>query len=126
MTALCRFAHCQPELASLPVWLFGVAQNCLREYQRRHLSPGPLPLEVSDSQRLPEWQLISAERARALHAAIRRLRADQRDALALPYFGRLRTSEVAAVLGKSNAAVMMLVQRGVKSLRDRLTMEGWQ
>src|SRR5690348_2782141 len=44
MTALCRLAQYQPERASLPVWLFGVAQNCLREYRRRRVSAGPLPL----------------------------------------------------------------------------------
>jgi RNA polymerase sigma-70 factor (ECF subfamily) len=126
MTALCRFAQYQPELASLPVWLFGVAHNCLREHRRRRVSAGPLPLEILDSQPLPESQLIAAERAEALHGAIRRLPAAQRDALALRYFGELRTSEVAAVLGKTPDAVKMLVHRAVKGLRDRLTMEDWQ
>jgi len=126
MTALCSYAQYQPDRATLPVWLFGVARNRLREYRRRRVSTGPLPLEVLDSEPLPEWQLISAERAEALHRAIRGLPPDQRDALALRYFGELRIGEVAAVLGKSPAAVKMLVQRAVKGLHDRLTMEGWQ
>lgn len=44
---------------------------------------GAVAMDVLDSQPLPEWQVLSAERAQALQGAIRRLPLDQREALAL-------------------------------------------
>lgn len=126
ITALRRFAQYQPELGSLPAWLFGVAYNCMRDHRRRSRSVEALPLEVPDPRPQPDRHLLAAERAAALHAAMGKLSADQRDALALRYFGELRTSEVAAVLGRSDAAVKMLVHRAVMTLRDLLDREGWR
>jgi RNA polymerase sigma-70 factor, ECF subfamily len=124
-TALCHFAQYQPEAGSLPAWLFGVAHNCLRQHRRSRPWVEQLPLELLDPQPLPEWQLLSAERAVALHHAIKELPADQRDALALRFFAGLRTSDVAAVLGKSDGAIKMLVHRAVVALRHCSTWEGW-
>jgi RNA polymerase sigma-70 factor, ECF subfamily len=125
-TALMRFAHYRREQGSLPAWLFGVAHNCLREHRRRLRPSEPLLVEIPDSRPLPERQLLSAEGAEALHRAVRRLPAEQRDALALRFFGGLRTADVAAVLGKSDAAVKMLVHRAVAALRDCSTQEDWR
>jgi RNA polymerase sigma-70 factor (ECF subfamily) len=124
-TALRRFAHYRPGQGTLPAWLFGVAHNCLREHRRRPSPVVPLPPDLLDPQPLPDGQLLSTERAAALHRAIQGLPADQREALALRFFAGLRTSDVAAVLGKSDGAVKMLVHRAVVALRDCSTEEGW-
>jgi RNA polymerase sigma-70 factor, ECF subfamily len=125
--ALVRFTHYQPELGSLRAWLFGVAYNCLREHRhRRRRSVGQLPMDLLDPQPLPESQVLSNERAAALHRAVRALPAGQRHALTLRFFGGLRTSEVAAVLGRSESAVKMLVQRAVAVLRDCSSLEDWR
>src|SRR5215470_3417770 len=116
--ALCSFAHYQAELGSLRVWLFGIAHNCLRQYRRGRLrSVEPLPPDVLDPYPQPESQLLSSERAAALHRAVRALPVGQRHALTMRYFAGLRTSEVAAVLGRSEGAVKMLVQRAAVRLR---------
>jgi RNA polymerase sigma-70 factor, ECF subfamily len=125
-TALARFAHYQPEQGSLAAWLFGIAHNCLREHRRRSRPVQQLPLELLDPQPLPERQVLSDERAIALRRAIRELPAEQSEALALRFFGGVRTSDVAAVLGKSDGAVKMLVHRAVTALRDCSTLEDWR
>jgi RNA polymerase sigma-70 factor (ECF subfamily) len=125
--ALSRFEQYQPELGSRPAWLFGVAHNCLREHgRRRRQSAEQLPPELLDPQPLPESQLLSAERAASLHRAIRELPAGQRHALTLRFFAGLRASEVAAVLGRSEGAVKMLVRRAVLALRDCSSLEDWR
>ena len=124
--ALDRFAHYQPDKASLSTWLFGVAHNCMREFRHRRRSMDQLPLEILDAQPEPESQLLMTERREALHRAIRDLPARQREALALRFFGELRAGEIATVLDKTEDAVKMLVHRAVKKLRDCATREDWQ
>ncbi len=53
-------------------------------------------------------------------AALRAMAPDQAHALSLRFFGGLSVREVSQVLGKSEAAVKMLVLRGTRSLRERL------
>jgi RNA polymerase sigma-70 factor (ECF subfamily) len=122
--ALSTFAQYEPERGSRPAWLFGVAHHCLQDH-RRHWRAfvGPLPPGLVDPQPLPEFQLVSAERAVALQHAVRGLRVGQRDALMLHFFGGLQFAEVAAALGRSEGAVKMLVQRAVKALRDCSSLE---
>jgi RNA polymerase sigma-70 factor (ECF subfamily) len=122
--ALSTFAQYKPDMGSCPAWLFGVAHHCLRDH-RRHWRAliGPLPLGLVDPQPLPEFQLVSAERAVALQRAIQGLRVGQRDALMLHFFAGLPFVEVAAALGRSEGAVKMLVQRAVKALRDCSSLE---
>jgi RNA polymerase sigma-70 factor (ECF subfamily) len=125
-TAFCRFAQYHPQLGSLPAWLFGIAHNCLRKYWRNKPSVEQLPPEVWDPYPLPECRLLTAERAAALHRAIRRLPADQQEAVALRFFGDLHTKSVAEVLGKSEGAVKMLIYRAVMALRRCSTSEDWR
>jgi RNA polymerase sigma-70 factor, ECF subfamily len=125
-TALASFGRYQTSRGSLAAWLFGVARNCLRDHRRHPHTAERLERELPDWQPLPELQLLSAERAMALHEAIGHLPSDQREALALRFFGELRTRDVAAVLGKSEGAIKMLVRRAVLTLRDRSEREGWR
>ena len=69
---------------------------------------------------------LSAERTLALQRAIKRLPLDQRDALALRFFGGLGVRDVAEILGKSDGAVKMLVHRAVLALRESSEREDWR
>jgi RNA polymerase sigma-70 factor (ECF subfamily) len=75
-------------------------------------SPG-LPTDKAATQRL-ELESISR--------ALRQISTDRAEALILTYFGGLSHSEVAQVLKKSEAAVKMLVSRGLQDLRDRTSL----
>ena len=75
-------------------------------------SPG-LPTDKAASLRL---QVDSVARA------LRQISAERAEALILCYFSGLTSAEAAQVLGKSEAAVKMLVSRGLQDLRERTSL----
>jgi RNA polymerase sigma-70 factor (ECF subfamily) len=103
-------------------WLLGIARHKVINHmqsQRTSVSlaeadqvPSPNPsLEQVVAARLQLEQV-----ARTLHA----LAPDRAEALALRIFGGLGVAEVGDVMGKSEAAVKMLVHRAVSDLHERL------
>jgi len=54
--------------------------------------------------------------------AVKSLSPDRAEALILCYFSGLTTAEAAQTLGKSEAAVKMLVSRGLQDLRERTSL----
>jgi RNA polymerase sigma-70 factor (ECF subfamily) len=103
-------------------WLFGIARHKLADHYRRRRPevplddaeelhyPDPSPEEVVDAR----LQLARVSRA------LRSLDAQQAEALALRLFGGLDAAEVGQAMGKSQAAVKMLVHRGLRKLQERL------
>ena len=124
--ALASYRRYDPARGSATGWLFGIARNCLRDHRRRPHPSDRLQADVPDRLPLPETQLLSSERVHAIHKSIQQLPPDQRDALALRFFGELRTAEIAHVLGKTDGAVKMLIHRAIVTLRERSTREDWQ
>ena len=112
--------------ASVTAWLFGIARNCPRDHRRRNRRSEPLHPDLPDSQPLPETLWLSAGRTLALQRAIQRLPLDQRDALALRFFGGLGVRDVAEILGKSDGAVKMLVRRAVLAPGESSEREDWR
>jgi RNA polymerase sigma-70 factor (ECF subfamily) len=107
---------------SFKAWLFGIASHKLADHYRRRRdelsldeaedlhSPLPLPDEAAHNQlemrRVARvLKLISPERA---------------EALVLCLFGGLSLKDAARTVGKSEAAVKMLVHRGLCDLQERL------
>jgi RNA polymerase sigma-70 factor (ECF subfamily) len=124
--ALANFERYQTRRGTFAAWLFGIAHNCLRDHRRSLRNAERLGPEFPDRQPLPEMQLLSAERTAAIQDAIQRLPPDQREALALRFFGGLRTGDVATVLGKSEGAIKMLMHRALATLRERSKREDWR
>lgn len=103
-------------------WLVGIAYHKVSDWRRKrqltvaltlveeHADPAPLPDELFFQQ----WQRAALEQA--LHT----LTPERAEAIALRFFGELSNAEVAAVMGKQEAAVKMLVHRGLYELRLRL------
>jgi RNA polymerase sigma-70 factor (ECF subfamily) len=54
--------------------------------------------------------------------ALRQLSPDRAESLILIYFGGLNAAEAGRVLGKSEAAVKMLLSRGLRDLRERTSL----
>jgi DNA-directed RNA polymerase specialized sigma24 family protein len=75
-------------------------------------SPG-LPTDKAATQRL---QLESVSRA------LRQISPDRAEAITLTYFGGLSNLEAARILNKSEAAVKMLISRGLQDLRERTSL----
>jgi DNA-directed RNA polymerase specialized sigma24 family protein len=58
----------------------------------------------------------------AVARALRQISLDRAEALILTYFGGLSHAEAGRVLQKSEAAVKMLVSRGLQDLRERTSL----
>lgn len=75
-------------------------------------SPG-LPTDKAAAQRL---QLESVSHA------LQQISADRAEAISLTYFGGLSNLEAARILNRSEAAVKMLISRGLQDLRERTSL----
>jgi RNA polymerase sigma-70 factor (ECF subfamily) len=108
------------EQGNFASWLFSIARHTLRDYQRGlrpQIDMEEIAPMLSDNAPQPEAQALQTEQNSTLRRLIQQLPADQQEALALRFFGELRTAEVAAVLGRSEGAIKMLVHRAVSTLR---------
>ena len=105
-------------------WLMGIAsRKRLRYFRENRLevpldaalqipTPG-LPTDKSAYQRLQLDQILGA---------LKHLSQDRAEALILCFFSELSFTEAGLVLGKSEAAVKMLISRGLQDLRTRTSL----
>jgi RNA polymerase sigma-70 factor (ECF subfamily) len=109
---------------SFAAWILGIAsRKRLMFFRRNKLEvplnaaiqcPSPdLPTDKAAAQRL---QLESISRA------LRQISPERAEALILTYFGGLSHAEAGRVLNKSEAALKMLVSRGLQDLRERTSL----
>jgi RNA polymerase sigma-70 factor (ECF subfamily) len=107
---------------TVAAWLFGIARRQLALYWRGQRPI--LPLDAADHLPCPDPPLdqVVEERLRLERVArgLRGIAPERAEALALRIFGGLSAVEVGALLGKSEAAVKMLVHRAVGDLQARL------
>jgi RNA polymerase sigma-70 factor (ECF subfamily) len=114
------------EAGSFAAWLMGIASKKKLMYFRRngakpevsldealHYPSPDLPTDKAVTQRL---QLESVSRA------LRQISMDRAEAITLSYFAGLNNSEVSRVMNKSEAAVKMLISRGLQDLRERTSL----
>jgi RNA polymerase sigma-70 factor (ECF subfamily) len=109
---------------SFSAWLFGIASHKLVDHYRR--SRTELPLEEVEDYHSPiplpeEAALQHLELARVVRV-LRLISPERAEALVLCIFGGLSLAEAAQVVGKSEAAVKMLVHRGIYDLQERLAI----
>ena len=111
---------------SFAAWLMGIASRkrlmfFRRNGTRRELSldealhyPSPnLPTDKEAARRL---ELESVSRA------LKQIAPDRAEALVLAYFGGLTNLEIGRILNRSEAAVKMLISRGLQDLRERTSL----
>jgi RNA polymerase sigma-70 factor (ECF subfamily) len=115
------------DASTFRVWLFRIARNAVAN-QRRSARRRPVaPLE--DAALLPdpldlEAGVTAQDGARAAWAAIARLPEDRRQALLLRFVDEMTTAEIAAILGRSEGAVRVLLHRGLRAVeRDLRALE---
>jgi RNA polymerase sigma-70 factor (ECF subfamily) len=103
-------------------WLFGVARHKLADHYRSNRPH--LPLEdaanLPDGNALPEQAVAARLDIQRVAAALAALAPERADALALRFFAGLSAAEIARLLDKTEAAVKMLVHRGLQDLQARL------
>ncbi|MGI8689903.1 MAG: RNA polymerase sigma factor [Thermomicrobiales bacterium] len=127
--AFASLDHFDRTRGTAAAWLFGIARHTLRDFRRRQRPMSdvtvlePAPADIAPS---PEMQQIRAEQAQLLHSRVRQLPPAQREALTLRYFGGLHIAEIAAVLGRSEGAINLLLHRACTTLRNHYRQEAEQ
>ena len=108
---------------SFAAWILGIASKKRLMFFRAGRAeipldavPLPSPSLPTDKAALQHLQLESVSRA------LRQISPDRAEALILTYFSGLSHAETARVLNKSEAAVKMLVSRGLQDLRERTSL----
>jgi RNA polymerase sigma factor (sigma-70 family) len=105
-------------------WLHRVARNLVIDWARRSrrtwTSPGPSAHETDDG---PEGIVLDLERDSELHEALAHLPSDARRALLLSGAGYPST-DIAAMIGRSNGATRTLLCRARQQARVLLTAGG--
>ena len=105
-------------------WLIGIASHKRARFFRRskpevpldaalHIPTPSLPTDKAASRRIQMEQVLSA---------LRTISRDRAEAIILCFFSGLNFLEAALVLGKSEAAVKMLISRGLHDLRTRTSL----
>lgn len=109
---------------SLCGWLFGIARHKVADHYRRRRND--VPLESAEVLRHPDpspEETVDAHlRLTQVSGALGTLSPEQAEALTLRVFGELSAAEVGRIMGKSEVAVRMLVYRGLRRLRGKLTL----
>jgi RNA polymerase sigma-70 factor (ECF subfamily) len=107
-------------------WLLAIARNKAADALRSRSST--LSLEAADALASPQPspdQVVEARlRLDAVARALRSIAPERAEALALRVVGGLSAAEAGVVMGKSEAAVKMLVSRAIHDLRERLAFTG--
>jgi RNA polymerase sigma-70 factor (ECF subfamily) len=109
---------------SFAAWIMGIAARKKALFFRRRKPEAPLEAALhvptpglpTDKAALQRLQLESVSRA------LKQISPDRGEALVLFYFGGLTGLEVSRVTGKSEAAVKMLLARGLQDLRERTSL----
>ncbi len=109
---------------SFAAWLFGIASHKLADHYRRQRPDLPLELAetVHSPNPLPEDAAVQRLEMRRVTRVLRLLTPERAEAVVLVLFGGLSMTEAAQTLGKSEAAVKMLVHRGLSELKERLAV----
>jgi len=109
---------------SFAAWIMGIASRKRALFFRGskpevpldsalHVPTPSLPTDKAAARRLQMDQV---------HRALRQISPERAEALILCFFGGLNAAEAGRVLGKSEAAVKMLISRGLNDLRTRTSL----
>lgn len=112
--------------APFAAWLFRIARNAAINFHRsrrrqRWIIPWSLVPEASMAgpEQEIEAQVLREEALERLHDSVAALNAEKRDLLALRFAAGLTVREIAAVVGKSEAAVKKSLARTMQTLKEQ-------
>jgi RNA polymerase sigma-70 factor (ECF subfamily) len=109
---------------SFAAWILGIASRKRLMFYRRNRPEVPLDTTFPYSSLEVPTDQAAAQRLRleSISRALRQISPNRSEALILIYFGGLSHAEAGRVLKKSEAAVKMLVSRGLQDLRERTSL----
>lgn len=109
--------------ATFKTYLNHIALNLIKDFWRKK-ERSPVIVDIADVRETetgdeqPDEQAIRQERREALARLLQELPEDQRQAVQLRIIAGLPIRDAALAMGKSEAAIKMLQQRALKSLRS--------
>jgi len=107
-------------------WILGIAARKRLMFFRRSAGKPQVPLDSALHYPSPELPTDKAASQRlqleSVSHALKQISADRAEALILTYFSGLSHAEAARVLNKTEAAIKMLVSRGLQDLRERTSL----
>lgn len=101
-------------------WLFGIVRNAALDELRRRTRAATAELPAPPPAPGPDELVEQAAQREAVHRALLRLGARDRELIALRYHAELSTAELAAVLGVSQTNAGTLLHRAMTKLREAL------
>jgi RNA polymerase sigma-70 factor (ECF subfamily) len=111
---------------SFAAWIMGIASRKRLMFFRRSGNRPEIPLDTAlhyPSPNLPTDKAASQRlQIESVARALRQISLDRAEALILTYFGGLSNAETGRVLKRSEAAVKMLISRGLQDLRERTSL----
>ena len=109
---------------SFIAWLMGIAsrKRVLFFRGRKRGVSLDAALHIPDPEPPPDQKAFHHLQIESVSRALKQLSPDRAEAIILYFFGGLTNSEAGRVLGKSEAAVKMLISRGLQDLRERTSL----
>jgi RNA polymerase sigma-70 factor, ECF subfamily len=111
--------HYGPQTQNVSL-LFTIARNLVWDNTRKKTNTNELKNDIEDVMFNPEEQLLVRESYRNVLSAMKKLKKDQRDLLALTVSSDLSYREIANILGISEANVKVKVHRARILLKELL------
>ena len=122
LKALSALPKYQPKGAPFSAWLFRIARNLATDHRRvSHRKPDELLPDIMPSgvAGAPEEAALQMEQQARLRSLLRELNAEKRELLAMRFAAGLSSREIAAVIGKSEAAVKKQLSRILRTLKEK-------
>ncbi|MBN2585299.1 sigma-70 family RNA polymerase sigma factor [Patescibacteria group bacterium] len=123
--SLPRYRH--QEKAKFSTWLFSIARRILADYYRKHqrTDRGKVALEdiaeiLPDERALPEETASIQLASERVISAIQLLPLNMAEAVTLHYIDEMEYVEMAAITGKTEGNLRVLVHRGLQQLKKIL------
>ncbi len=119
--AIGRLPSYRGEGNGFAAWLFRIARNTAIDHSRRQPRWRPLDLVRHDQPSpapSPEHSVLAREAGDRLGLQLHELTEIQRECLVLRYASDLTVREIAAVIGKSEAATQKQLNRGLARLKE--------
>jgi len=109
---------------SFAAWIMGIASRKRALFFRGSKPEVPLDaaLHIPNPGLPPDKAATQRLQMDHVRHAMQQLSPDRAEALILYYFGGLNAADTGRVLGKSEAAVKMLLSRGLRDLRERTSL----
>lgn len=111
----------EAERGSVATWLFGIAHHRLVDFYRvshPSLSWEAIP-EIAATDQSPEAHVIQEETVAMVRKLLEALPQQEQELLALRFAARLSSTEIAAIIGKSEAATKKQLTRLLHRLQEQ-------